>query len=582
MHDLELRRWWWAAVAAMVLCLAAPAARAQPEPAWKGGGNEPVTLDLMTKVGTMGSEPTPVYDGEVRVGSWDLERLGPRDKGPYVHYLARIPVVFAHEETDRLVRQVKLSFQLAGNQSHVRALFPAQVRERTAELTTFVSGDFRFTSEGGPAAIRQLKVPVEPLVDGLGAGAARCGWQFAAEGSGRIHRGDRTVFLILSVPPREHRLEIEVQAQIEVGRELLGIHYDNVSEVSRQTFAIDLPEAPDPVPEETCGMRLSAARLAGAWSSDFGIVSLEQQGAAVTGTYSCCQGTLAGKRRGSRLALTWKDAISGQGWVDFELAACGDELRGVWGKDAPQGVERKPLGKWNAARQPPEERPPGLASFWRVEGMALATGTLHGTAALYEGGGKQVQGKIDAQFTITFQGQNQFTPVVNRLAGKWNGAELALDWRNPLDGSAGQMNLRKVAGRLQGSWSTADGRSRGEIVFHPATPGEGAQAAPCPPSAAEQADSLARGARGRALVDEAEALRRQPGKAEKAAKLFRQAIALLDRERDQQRLALAYYGLGLSERQLGRQDAADRAFHSVLALEETDPAMRLLAEAGLQ
>lgn len=60
------------------------------------------------------------------------------------------------------------------------------------------------------------------------------------------------------------------------------------------------------------------------------------------------------------------------------------------------------------------------------------------------------------------------------------------------------------------------------------------------------------------------------------------AIALLDRERDLPRLTLAIYGLALTERARGDDDAAKRAFHSLLALEGADPAMPLLAEAGLK
>ncbi len=301
-----------------------------------------------------------------------VERIGvepelrPPGKAPFVHYLARLPLIFEHEEMNRRVRKVRVAVEIAGGHGHVRALFP-----RGGAAPGRAGGDLRFPGlplqlprRAGGAA-RKIDFGVTPRIDGLGTGSSHCAWEFTAEGDGVVRRGDRTLFLILSVPPQDPQLEVTVSAQIDVGREMLGITYDNTSEISRQNLTLVLPGAEDPAPAE----ELRAAARGGSSrrpvGSDFGILSLEQRGETVTGTYSCCRGTLSGRRHGDRLALSWKDPANGQGWVDFVLAACGEELRGQWGNEAPK--ERR-------ARRSADGTPPGTrekrprrarASFWQ-------------------------------------------------------------------------------------------------------------------------------------------------------------------------------------------------------------------------
>lgn len=219
-----------------------PAADGQPEPVWTSAGNPALELELTTRVGSMGPEPIPVHDGYVRVGSWDLERLSPREKAPYVFYLARVPLDFDLEEGGRFVRRVTVTLRLADGCSHVRALFPEKVRDRTEGMTRFVSRDYLFFPQAGTDAIRKLDLRVEPVVDGSGAGSDKGKWNFTSEGNIGVRRGDRTVFLIVAAPPAQQRLEVTATAQIDIGREMLGIRYDDLSEISSQSFAIGLPD----------------------------------------------------------------------------------------------------------------------------------------------------------------------------------------------------------------------------------------------------------------------------------------------------------------------------------------------------
>ena len=201
--------------------------------------------------------------------------------------------------------------------------------------------------------------------------------------------------------------------------------------------------------------RAGIASVAGRWLSSYGLLDLSQQGDRVTGTYSCCDGTLDGEIEGSRLSFRWRDAIYGEGWGVFTVTDRGDRLIGRWGRDA--GAE--PLGEWHALRVPA-----GDASYWRVEGRQREAGTFRGLATLATAG-TRISGGLVGGYTRDQASQLHVYHVVNLLIGEEKKKGLSLRWSNPLDGSAGSLKLRRQGTALRGRWTSAFGLSQGELAF---------------------------------------------------------------------------------------------------------------------
>lgn len=103
------------------------------------------------------------------------------------------------------------------------------------------------------------------------------------------------------------------------------------------------------LPDGSIGAEALSAKknlnLSGRWNSDYGILHLTQKEKRVDGTYSCCNGSIAGTIRENRLDFTWNDPMYGQGWGFFIFQHNGDKFTGKWGmkKDIA-------LGQWNGTR----------------------------------------------------------------------------------------------------------------------------------------------------------------------------------------------------------------------------------------
>ena len=318
----------------------------------------------------------------------------------------------------------------------------------------------------------------------------------------------------------------------------------------------------------------TAADVAGRWQSDFGVLTLRQDGTRIQGTYSCCQGTLEGTLADESLDLEWRDPISGEGWVRFEITKAGRELRGTWGVRG----EALSRGRWNATRLSEPQQPRGEPSYWQIDGRSREAGILSGTAVLYHDG-QRIQGELEGVYHLRVEGQSMRIEVFNRLAGTATESRLDLEWHNPLDGSAGTMTLRRTRDALTGTWRTHGGQSSGEITFSKsARRGAESEREPRLEDTLERREGFQQGSQH---LDRAEALRSQE-RYQDAVREYQQAIALIPGDLHPNRLAAAYYGMGDSYRELGREAEAKRSFEAVLDLgDEVDEALRAVAELAL-
>jgi hypothetical protein len=198
-----------------------------------------------------------------------------------------------------------------------------------------------------------------------------------------------------------------------------------------------------------------AVDFSGQWESDFGLVSLEQSGHTVTGTYACCDGTINGKVNGNRLEFEWSDFVYGQGWGVFTMSADGNRLDGVWG----YAGQEKANGSWLAKRFA-APTPRGTPTYWTVSGLNTQAGALTGSAELLIQGDR-VSGKIEGTYAGTVPGQRR--EVFNYVEGTVSLDTIHLVWRNPLDGSTGTADLARTGDEWLGSWVRNNGKSQGQI-----------------------------------------------------------------------------------------------------------------------
>ena len=316
-----------------------------------------------------------------------------------------------------------------------------------------------------------------------------------------------------------------------------------------------------------------AADVAGRWQSDFGVLTLRQDGNRIEGTYSCCQGELQGTLEGNRLELEWRDPVYGEGWVRFEITGAGRELRGTWARRG----EASARGRWNAARLS-QRQLRGEPSSWQVEGTNQDAGRLSGTAVLHQEGSR-IEGRIEGFYTVMIVDRPARIEIFNELTGMASPSRLDLEWSNPLDGSSGTMTLRWVEDSWKGTWRTHDGLSQGEMVFSKSGK---AQVDDGQKSGLEKIlvrrESFQQGSRH---LDRAESLRNQ-GRFEDAVGEYQRAVALIPDDLHPERLAAAYYGLGQAYRELGQEDNARHAFQAVLHLgDQVAEPLRFLAELAL-
>jgi hypothetical protein len=184
---------------------------------------------------------------------------------------------------------------------------------------------------------------------------------------------------------------------------------------------------------------LAAPTFAGRWETTFGPMTLNQEGALVSGAYSFAgkRCTLLGKVVGTPLAFTYQEP-SAKGEGSFELAADGRTFRGTWRQQGSRAG-----GEWTGKRMQPGFDGLWDTSFGRmrlVQNGRRIRGVYSGGASL---GGELSGGK----FTFRYQepsarGEGWFTLVADgrRFQGKWRetGKEGWSDWQGkrmePLEG----------------------------------------------------------------------------------------------------------------------------------------------------
>ncbi len=310
---------------------------------------------------------------------------------------------------------------------------------------------------------------------------------------------------------------------------------------------------------------LAEGPFQGQWESDFGVLDFTQEREKVTGTYSCCNGVITGQASASHLKFQWKDPTYGNGWGEFVLSEDSNRLEGVWGYSG----QRVAKGKWNAVRfAAPSMR--GTPSYWTVSGLNNAVGSLDGEAELFIADGK-VSGKIEGKYSTPIQKQIQKVNVFNYVEGTVTEQGMQLHWRNPIDGSAGTMELaRHSAERLSGTWKSGNGNSRGRITFVASKHKTNADLNEILQHQSKQrrAEQLLQSAMNASSSDEATC------HYQKAVKLYREIG-------DLNKVGYALYGQATDELNRGNYDKALQLYNEVLALDNAiDPNIRSLATTG--
>jgi hypothetical protein len=303
----------------------------------------------------------------------------------------------------------------------------------------------------------------------------------------------------------------------------------------------------------------------GQWESDFGILDLKQEGDTVTGTYSCCHGTIAGKINGSRLEFRWQDPVYGTGWGRFTLD--GKTMQGVWGYDGTQQAN----GQWRAVRfSEPHMR--GKPSYWTVTGFNAQVGKLTGSAELFFHA-KKVTGTIEGRYAALVAGQEKPHDVFNYVDGSIEGTSLKLRWRNPVDQSAGDMQLIRQGDQLDGTWETDDKTARGSIRFVRKAEGEHTAGR----SLQSVLDQQTKRQKAEKLLHSAAT---SPSHQE-AIRRYQEAARLFEEVGDWNKVGYAFYGWATDTAASGNYDEAKRLYQKVLDLgEKVEPGIRQLAEMG--
>lgn len=204
--------------------------------------------------------------------------------------------------------------------------------------------------------------------------------------------------------------------------------------------------------------------IGGSWYSYFGIMEIEQNGRAFTGTYSCCEGEIEGQMIGQRIDYTWKDAVYGEGWGFFFLEGNGNKLNGTWGEKDDLGG----AGEWGAVRMV-EAKYEGTLSHWRVVNDHRRFGWLQDGLALLATAGERVEGKLVGHY-MTESGEKPYrVDLFLYLDGELDGETYRLEWEDPRFGLFGKITLQRDGEILRGEWEPhGDYGQIAEIVFEPA------------------------------------------------------------------------------------------------------------------
>lgn len=120
------------------------------------------------------------------------------------------------------------------------------------------------------------------------------------------------------------------------------------------------------------------ANFGGQWNTDYGLMTLEQTGSAVTGTYPN-GGRVTATVVGNVLTGNWSDS-SGTGTLAFTLSADGNSFTGIWRRLTGTGNSG---GTWNGVRV--TSPAPGTDVILKVDGGVFdsAVGYPEGTPAVY-------------------------------------------------------------------------------------------------------------------------------------------------------------------------------------------------------
>lgn len=89
-----------------------------------------------------------------------------------------------------------------------------------------------------------------------------------------------------------------------------------------------------------------AADWAGTWETNFGTMSLTQNGTSVTGSYAYQSGSINGTVSGNTLTGTWVETDD-RGTFSFTLSADGKSFSGSWKETSPNPNQG---GSWNGSR----------------------------------------------------------------------------------------------------------------------------------------------------------------------------------------------------------------------------------------
>lgn len=227
--------------------------------------------------------------------------------------------------------------------------------------------------------------------------------------------------------------------------------------------AVDAQPPEIPAPGEVSADAPAPEDWAGLWYTSFGFVDLAVDGSEVTGTYSCCKGTIEGTVQGTQIEFSWKDPLYGDGWGYWYWEDGGLRLRGIFGKMEDMGTG----GQWDAVR-PPEPKLEDPVRF-AVRAEHPRHGTFRGEARLGGLEGDSIEGALRGAYDLEARGKAFKYEMWNLLDGRREGDALVLEWVDPLYKTLGDLRLtRTESGDWTGDWQphfTDSQDERREIRF---------------------------------------------------------------------------------------------------------------------
>lgn len=132
-----------------------------------------------------------------------------------------------------------------------------------------------------------------------------------------------------------------------------------------------------------------AAKFAGSWETEFGLMTLSVEGTIVVGTYDG-ENSIDGRVEGRRLVFTYREKTArGEGW--FEISADGRSLAGRWRQAGSEA-----LGDWTGKKVDVVPTKPSFVGSWSTSFGRLRLrqngDRVEGTYTY--GGGSRIEGKV--------------------------------------------------------------------------------------------------------------------------------------------------------------------------------------------